>query len=104
MESDGSGARSVDQTLDDHRQSLTHLGQAIEIILALAARGDDPAMPQERQVMADRGLTLLQFVREGPDVTLAVREHQDHLQTGRITDLLQEHRGPLDLLEPLLRA
>src|SRR3954452_2857882 len=98
----GVGGQSVDQVLDDRGELFARLGQAVEIVLTLTARRDDPAVSQQGQVMAHGGLTLIQLAGEGADVPLPFREHQDDLQTGRVADLLQEHRRLLDLLEPLL--
>src|SRR5437763_1252135 len=69
---------SADQCLHDRREFLTRLGQAIEVVLPLAAWGDDAAMPEEGQVMADGGLALVQFLAQGPHVLLARGERQDH--------------------------
>src|SRR4051794_2487288 len=93
---------SVDQFLDDLRQFFARLGQAIEVVLALAARGDDTAVPQQGQVVADGGLAHVHLLADGADMLLTLGEHQDHLQPRRVADLFQEHRRPLRLLEPLV--
>src|SRR4051794_40953708 len=62
--------RSADEVLDDLRQLLARLGQAVEVVLALATRGNDAPMPQERQVMAHGRLAHVQLLTNGPDVLL----------------------------------
>ena len=59
---------------EDHvQQGLKSLGQdAIEVVLPLAARIDQARHAQSRQVVADRGLALLQQIAQRADVQFAV--------------------------------
>jgi hypothetical protein len=50
---------------------------AVEVVLSLAARLDEPGNPQERQMVADRGLALPQAVAKVGDVELAVRRQSE---------------------------
>src|SRR5205823_12581891 len=75
---------------------------AVEVILALAARGDDPAVTEQGQVMTDGRLALAELRAEGADVLLPLGQDQDHLEAGRVADVLQEDRGALGVLEPLV--
>src|ERR1700734_3355671 len=77
-------------------------GQAVEIILALAARGDDSAVPKQRQVVADGGLALAQLGAKRSDMPLAFGENQDDLKSRRITDVLQQDRCSTSLVVSLL--
>src|SRR4051794_6091363 len=77
------------QALDDDGEVAADIGQAVEIVLALAARGDDPAVAEQGQVVADRRLALAELRAEGADVLLAVGEDEDHLQASRVADVLQ---------------
>ena len=45
-----------DQLLDDFGQIRAEVGQAVEIVLALAAGDNDPAVAQQREVVTDGGL------------------------------------------------
>ena len=45
--------------------------------LALASRRDDPAVSQEGEVVADRGLALAQLLAEPADVLLPFSDHAD---------------------------
>ena len=96
------GFRSGDQVLDDLGQVGPGVGQAVEVVLALTARRDDPAMAEQGQVMADGGLALAQLVAQGADMALALGEDQDHLQTRGVADVLQEDRRTSGLLEPIV--
>ena len=79
-------------------QSGAGVGQAVEIILALAARGDDSAVPKQRQMMADGGLALAQLGAQGPHVPLAFGQNQDDLKSRRIADVLEQDRCCASLL------
>jgi hypothetical protein len=50
--------RSSDEVLDDACEVGAGVGEAVEVVLALAAWGDDSPVAQEGEVMADGGLTL----------------------------------------------
>src|SRR4051794_33417983 len=58
--------------LDHVGEAVPFLGQAVEIVLPLAAWRDDPAVPQQGQVMADGRLALVQLLAERAHVLLAV--------------------------------
>ena len=73
-------------------QTRSGFGQAVEIILALAARGDDPAVPQKREVMADGGLALAQLGAQRSHVPLAFGKNQDDLKSRRVADVLEQDR------------
>ena len=62
----------VHQALDDAGEVGAGVGQAVEVVLALAAGGDDPAVAEQGQVMADRRLALAELGAEGADVLLAL--------------------------------
>src|SRR5690348_5707870 len=81
---------SVDQVVDDAGQIGAGVGEAIEVVLTLAPGGDDAAVPEQRQVVADGGLALAELGAEGADVLLALGEDQDDLQAGRVADVLQQ--------------
>jgi hypothetical protein len=53
---------SSHQTPDHLRQFLARFGQGIEVVLPLTANRDDPAVPQQGEVMADGGLALVQLL------------------------------------------
>ena len=57
--------------------------EVIEVVLAVAAAFDQAGHFQEREMMADRGLALLQQVAQRADVQfLALQEIVEDLQTG----------------------
>ena len=98
----GGGSGGGHQTLDDVRQFGPDLGQAVEVVLALTARGDDPAVTEQGQVVADGRLALAELRAKGTDVLLAIGQDQDHLEPGRVADMLQEDRSTLGLLRSLI--
>ncbi len=57
---------SVDQAVDHAGQVGAGLGEAVEIILALAARGDDAAVAEQGEVVADGGLALAELGAQAP--------------------------------------
>jgi hypothetical protein len=65
------------------------VGQAVEVILTLTAGGDDTAVPQECEVMADGRLALAKLRAQGTDVAFAFGKNQDDLKPGRIAHVLQ---------------
>ena len=83
-------------------QTGSGVRQAVEIILALTARGDDSAVPQERQVMADRGLALAQLGAQSTHVPLSFGKNQDHLKSRRVADVLEQDRCSTSLMVSLL--
>src|SRR5271157_3207839 len=93
---------SGDQVLDDSRKLGAGFGQAVEVVLALAARGNDIAVPQERQVVADGRLALAELGTQGADMALTLGEDQDHLKPGGVAHVLEQDRRPFGLLEPLI--
>ena len=99
----GFGSGAGHQALDDDGEVAADVGEAVEVVLALAAGGDDPAVAEQGEVVADGRLALAELRAEGADVLLAVGEDQDHLEPGRVADVLQEDRGPLGLLRTLGR-
>ena len=50
-------------------------------------------------MVADGGLALVQLAAEPPDVPLALGEHGDDLEPGRVADLLEQDRRTLGSLE-----
>src|SRR5262249_24310935 len=61
-------------------------------VLALTAWGDEAAVPQEGEVVAGGGLTVLQDLAERPDVPLALGEQEEDVEPGRGADLLEQGR------------
>lgn len=55
--------RLGDQVLDDLREVGAGVGQAVEVVLTLAAGGDDATVTEQCEVMADSGLTLAELCR-----------------------------------------
>ena len=84
-------------------QAGAGLGQAVEIVLALAAWGDDSTVPQKGQVMADGGLALAQSGGQGPDVTLSLGEDQDDLEPGGVADVFEQNGARCGLVETSAR-
>ncbi len=95
---------SVHQDLDDPGEIGAGIGQAVEVVLALATGRDDSAVPEQGQVMADGGLALAQLVAKRADMALALGQGQDDLKPRRIADVLQQDRGATRLLEPLIHG
>src|SRR3974390_1875996 len=93
---------SANQVFDHPGQVSAGVGEAVEIVLALAPRCDDAAMPEQRQVMADGRLALAQLGTQGANVAFALGEDQDDLKAGGIAHMLEQDRRPLCLLEPVV--
>ena len=89
-------------SLYDLGEVFARLGQPVEVVLALASRGDDPAVSEEGEVVADGGLAHVQLLADGADVLLPLGEHEDDLEPGGVADLLEQDGRPLRLLEPLV--
>ncbi len=49
-----------------------------------------PPVAEQGEVVADGGLALAQLFAQRTDVPFAFGQHQDHLEAGRVTDLLPE--------------
>ena len=82
-------------------QVATGVGQAVEVVLTLAAGGDDAAVSQQSQVMADGGLALAELGAQGTDVSLAIGQDQDDLEPGGIADVLEQDRRAAGDVKPL---
>src|SRR5262249_52789838 len=93
---------SSDQVLDDAGQVGAGLGEAVEVILALAPRRDDAAVAEQGEMMADGRLTLAELGAQGADVPLPLGEDQDDLEPGGVADVLEQDRGAACLVIPLL--
>ncbi len=79
-------------------QLASRVGQGIKIVLAGAPRLDQAAMTQECKMVADRGLALrAQIGAELGDIALSFVQEYQHLQAGRIGDLLEQLGDPTDL-------
>jgi hypothetical protein len=90
--------KSVDDGVDDLRELAAGLGQGVEIMFAGATRLDQPAMAQEREVVADGRLALgAQIGAQLGDVPLFFTQEHEHLKAGRIRDLLQQLGDSSDL-------
>ena len=55
-------------------------------------------------MMADCGLALAELRTQGADVPLALGQDQDHLEPGRVADMLEQDRRTARLMIPLLGA
>ncbi len=76
----------------------SRVGQGVEIVLAGAARLDQAAVTQECEMVADRGLALRSQIRaELGDIALFLAQKYQHLQAGRIGDLLEQLSDATDL-------
>ncbi len=84
----------LEEELDDLGQLEPGVAQAVEVVLAEAARRDDPAVAEQGEVVADGGLGLAELLAEGADVVLGLGEEEDHLEPGRVADELEEDRRP----------
>ncbi len=90
------------ETFDDGGEVGADLSQAVEIVLALTARGNDSTVTEQGQVMADGRLALAELGAKSTDVLFAIGEDQDYLEPGRVADVLQENRGTLGLVGSLI--
>src|SRR4051794_16688140 len=90
--------RSPTYGFHDVEESMAGVGEAIEVVLALAAAVNDSTVPQKNQVVAHHSRAQVKQVAESPDVVLSFREQADDLESGRVTDWLEQVRRPLDLL------
>ena len=89
---------SAHDGIDDVGQLAPRVGQGIKIVLAGAARLDQAAMTQQRKMMADCGLALGAQIRaELGDIALFFAQEYQHLQAGRIGDLLEQLGDATDL-------
>ena len=97
--------RSADDGIDDLGELAAGLGQGIEVVLAGAARLDQPAVAKQRQVMADGGLALGAEVRaQLGDISLLLAQEHEHLQPSGIGHLLEQLRDAADLGERTARG
>ena len=96
--SSGRASASVHDRIDDMGQLAAGVGQGIKIVLAGAARLDQAAMTQQSEMMADRRLALGAQIRaELGDIALFFVQEYQHLQAGRIGDLLEQLGDATDL-------
>ncbi len=95
----GESMDSNDDGVDDSGELAPGVGQTVEVVLAGPPRLDQPAMPEQGQVMADGGLALRAEVGAelGNVSFLLVQEHQD-LEARGIGDLLEQVGHPANLL------
>ncbi len=76
------GSFLTDDRIDNFGKLAPSVGQGVEIMLACAARLDQPSMPQEREVMAHRGLALRAKVGHSSDTLPLSRSGASELAVG----------------------
>ena len=79
------------------------IGQAVEVVLALAARGNNATVSQQCKVVAHCGLALAKLVAECANMLLAVVQNQDDLKSGWITHVLQQGRSLSSMAQTQIR-
>src|SRR4051794_33864086 len=89
------------QAFDDLGKPIAGVGEAVEVVLALATTIDDSPVPQEGQVVAHGRLAHVKLVAHPADMSLPLGEHGDDLEAGRVADLLEQDRCPLHVLHTL---
>ena len=87
---------SKDHTFDDLGKPIAGVGEAVEVVLALAAAVDDSPVPQQGQVVAHSRLAHVKLVAQSSDMPLPFGEQGDDLESGRVADLLEQSRCPLN--------
>jgi len=88
----------MDHAFDDLGQPIAGVGKGVEAVLAVAAAFDNPPVPQEGQVVAHSRLAHVKVVAQPPDMALPFGEQGNDLKSGRVADLLEENRCPLNRL------
>ena len=91
-----SRGRSTTHAFDDLGKPIAGVGEAVEVVLALAATIDDSPVPQQGQVVAHGRLAHVELVAQPPDMALPLGEQGDDLESGRVADLLEQDRCPLN--------
>src|SRR3954463_14564447 len=66
--------RSPTYGFHDVEESMAGVGEAVEVVLALAAAVNDSTVPQQNQVVAHHSRAQVKQVAESPDVPLSFRE------------------------------
>ncbi len=80
----------MNDRIHDLRKLAAGIGQGVEIMLARAPRLDQPAVPQQREVVADGGLALRAKIgTQLGNIPLFFAQEHEHLKASRIRDLLQ---------------
>ena len=78
------------QLADDLGELAAGVGEVVDVVLPLTEGLDQPAVPQQRQVMAQGGLAdAAQLVAEVRDVAGRLREGEKYAEPRRVGDLLQ---------------
>ena len=91
-----SRGRSTTHAFDDLGKPIAGVGEAVEVVLALAATIDDSPVPQQSQVVAHRRLAHVKLVAQPPDMVLPLGEQGDDLESGRVADLLEQDSLPAE--------
>ena len=94
--------RLTTHAFDDLGKSITSVGKAVEVVLALAAAVYDSAVPQQSQVVAESRLAHVKLVAQPTDMALTFGEQGDDLKSGWVADLLEQNGCPLNGLCPQL--
>ncbi len=77
--------------MDDLRELFAGIGERVKVVLSRPPGLDQPPVPQEREMVADRGLALrTQVGAELGDVAFFFGEQHQDLKPRWVGDLLQE--------------
>jgi hypothetical protein len=80
----------VHDGIHDLRKLAPGVGQRVEIMLPRTPGLDQPAMPQQGEMVAHRRLALCaQIGTKFRDISLFFAQEHEHLKASRIRDLLQ---------------
>ena len=94
----GKHAASIYDRIDDVGKLTSRVCQGVEIVLAGSSGLDQAAVTQECQMVADGGLALRsKIAAELGDIALFLTQENQHLQPGRIGDLLEQFGDAADL-------
>src|SRR3954462_2518072 len=77
-----SWGRSTTHAFDDPGKPKAGVGEAVEVVLALAATIDDSPVPQQGHVVAHGGLGHVELVAPPPDMALPLGERGDDPEPG----------------------
>src|SRR5271157_281827 len=90
------GGWSADHAFDNPGKPIAGVGKAVEVVLALAAAVHDSPMPQQGKVVAHGRLAHVELLAQPPDMELFFGEQGDNPESGRVADLLEQDRCPLN--------
>src|SRR5271166_2168692 len=89
---------SADHAIDHLGELTSGLGQGVEVVLARSPRLNQPAVPQQGQVVAHGGLALRAEVgTELGNISFFFTQKHEHLQPCRVGHLLEQFGDPANL-------